>query len=68
MNLESNSTEPGPGASPALVLALRRLLRPLVRLLLARQLTFRFVSELLKGVYVEIADPDGNRLLFKAAT
>lgn len=58
MTSASNSSPPSPAASPALVRALRHLLRPLVRLLLAQQLTFRFVSELLKGVYVEMADSE----------
>jgi hypothetical protein len=45
-------------APPALVRAIQHLLRPLVRLLLARQLPFRFVSEVLKGVYVEMAEQE----------
>ncbi|MBI4293615.1 MAG: hypothetical protein HY661_19235 [Betaproteobacteria bacterium] len=44
---------------------LRRVLRPLVRLMLARGLTFPFVAELLKGLFVEVADEhfrlDGDR-------
>lgn len=36
--------------------AFRRVLRPLVRLMLARGLTFPFVAELLKGLFVEVAD------------
>ncbi len=55
---EPDPTAPGPASSPALVRAIQHLLRPLVGLLLARQLTFRFVSELLKGVYIEMADRD----------
>jgi hypothetical protein len=43
---------------PVLVRALRRVLRPLVRLMLARGVTFPFVAELLKGLFVEIAERD----------
>ena len=42
--------------APALVRALRRLLRPLVRLLLAKQVTYPFLANLLKAVYVEVAE------------
>ncbi|QID17413.1 hypothetical protein G3580_06990 [Nitrogeniibacter mangrovi] len=47
-----------PTATPsaALVRALRRVLRPLVRLMLARGITFPLVAEMLKGVFVEVAD------------
>lgn len=38
--------------------ALRRLLRPLVRLLLEKQLEYPFVSSLLKDLYVEVAEHD----------
>lgn len=47
-----NGTTP----SPVLVRAIRRTLRPLVRLMLASGVTFPLVSELLKGVFVEVAD------------
>jgi hypothetical protein len=49
-----------PGAAPpqALVSALRRVLRPLVRLMLARGVTFPFLAELLKGLFVEVAERD----------
>ncbi len=40
----------------ALVAALRKLLRPLVRLLLARQITYPYLINLLKSIYVEVAD------------
>jgi hypothetical protein len=43
------------GTSTALVSALRRILRPLLRLLLAHRLTFPFFSALLKEMYVEVA-------------
>ncbi len=42
--------------SPALVLALHRVLRPLVKLMLARGITFPYLSELLKSLFVEVAD------------
>jgi len=42
----------------ALVRALRRVLRPLVTLMLARGVTFPFLAELLKGLFVEVADRD----------
>src|SRR5262245_38810287 len=40
---------------PPLVAALRKLLRPLIRLLLAQRLTFPFFAGLLKEMYVEVA-------------
>src|SRR5438067_10374142 len=42
--------------SPALIGALRSLLRPLVRLLVARGLTYPMLIELLKHTYVEVAE------------
>jgi uncharacterized protein DUF6502 len=45
-------------APPALVRALRHLLRPLVRLLVARGVTYTMLGELLKQVYVEVAERD----------
>ena len=47
-----------PTALHSLLLALRRLLRPLVNLLLRYQVTYPFVSRLLKEVYVEVALAD----------
>jgi hypothetical protein len=44
--------------SPALVLALRRVLRPLVKLMLARGVTFPYLAELLKALFVEVADKE----------
>src|SRR5262245_19659025 len=40
---------------PPLVAALRKLLGPLIRLLLAQRLTFPFFASLLKEMYVEVA-------------
>ncbi len=42
----------------ALVRAVRHALRPLVKLMLARGMTFSFASELLKSLFVEVADRD----------
>ena len=51
-------TEPtAEGAAPAvLVRAIRHLLRPLVRVLLANQITYPLVTRLLKNLYLEVAD------------
>lgn len=43
---------------PSLLTALRHLLRPLVRLLVARGITYPMLGELLKQVYVDVADRD----------
>lgn len=40
---------------PALIVALRRLLRPLIRLLLVNGVTYPFLSNLLKSLFVEVA-------------
>lgn len=40
---------------PALIAALRRLLRPLIKLLLVNGITYPFLSNLLKSLYVEVA-------------
>jgi hypothetical protein len=44
--------------SPAAVAAIRLVLRPLVRLMVSSGITYPFVSELLKGLFVEVADRD----------
>jgi hypothetical protein len=46
----------GTAPSPAVVTAIRRVLRPLVRLMLSSGITYPFVSEMLKGLFVEVAD------------
>jgi hypothetical protein len=51
MNLLNGTT-----VSPVLVRAIRRTLRPLVRLMVASGVTYPVVSELLKGVFVEVSD------------
>jgi len=48
-----------PGQPPAaLVTALRKILRPLVRLMLSYQITYPYLINLLKGIYVEVADQE----------
>jgi hypothetical protein len=42
----------------ALVSALRKLLRPLVRLMLTYQISYPFIISLLKSLYVEVAESD----------
>jgi hypothetical protein len=42
--------------SPALVSALRQLLKPLVRLLISRGISFPFLVDMLKGAYFEVAE------------
>ena len=43
---------------PALVRAFTRLMRPLVRALIARGMTFPYVSNLLKAVYMDVAQTE----------
>lgn len=46
-----------PPAPPASLLhALRHVMRPLVRLILRKGLTYTYLSDMLKGVFVEVAD------------
>lgn len=47
-----------PTPSVALVSAIRRALRPLVRLMLASGLTYPYIAELLKGLFVDVAQKD----------
>jgi hypothetical protein len=49
---------PSATPSPALVRALRLVLRPLVKLMLAHGITYPYVCELLKALFVDIADKD----------
>jgi len=43
---------------PALVSAIRKVLRPLVRLMLSFQITYPFLINMLKSVYVEVAEQE----------
>ena len=53
---EENS--PATDASSALVSALRRLLRPLIRLLVSKQISYPYLANLLKSLFVEVARDD----------
>jgi hypothetical protein len=58
------STATPSSPSGAFVAALRRVLRPLVRLMLAQGITYTYLAELLKTLFVEVADKDfriGNK-------
>ncbi len=53
-------------APPALLKALRQVLRPLVRLLLKHQITYTFLSDFLKGIFVDVAERESAREGIKA--
>jgi uncharacterized protein DUF6502 len=54
-----NPKATSPGEPPSsLVSALRRILRPLIRLLLSEGVTYPYLAELLKSVYVDVANQD----------
>ncbi len=44
--------------SPVLVTALRRALRPLIKLMVAKGITYNYLAELLKDIFVEVADKE----------
>ncbi|MCV6589077.1 MAG: DUF6502 family protein [Marinobacterium sp.] len=60
-----NRVMTAPTPPPALIRAIRRLLRPLIRLLLEYGVTFPFLSNLLKNLFVEVVNEemqvDGKR-------
>ncbi|MBI1397685.1 MAG: hypothetical protein GC151_17070 [Betaproteobacteria bacterium] len=57
MNSPDPTSNAATGAASAkLVGAVRRVLRPLIRLLLSHGLTYPWLSDLLKEIYVEVAD------------
>lgn len=64
--MSDKNVSQSPGQPPAaLVTALRKLLRPLVRLLLSFQVSYPYLTSLLKSIYVDVADRefsvDGKR-------
>lgn len=59
MDNTPHSSGPVPGEpNAALVKALRRILRPLVKLLVSNQITYPYLSSLLKSIYVEVAESE----------
>lgn len=53
----SNQTDPNTGSPPTeVILAISKLLRPLVRLLLSFRIAFPQFAELLKSIYVDVAN------------
>lgn len=66
MGINKNDPEPGP-ASATLISALQHLLRPLVRLLLANGIGYATVMEIMKSVFVKVAEKD-FRIAGKAQT
>jgi len=55
----AHNANAAPAGTPAsLARALRHLLRPLVRLLVARGVTYTMLSDLLKEIYVDVAERD----------
>ena len=44
--------------SLTLVSALRRVLRPFIKLMLAKGITFPYLSEVLKDIFVEVAEKE----------
>ncbi len=54
-----DSSTPSPaGPAPALVRALRHVLRPLVRVMLAQGITYPYLAEMLKNLFVDVAATD----------
>lgn len=66
MAINNNDPEPSP-ASATLISALRHMLRPLVRLLLANGVGYATLMEVLKSVFVKVAEED-FRIAGKAQT
>lgn len=58
MSTDTSATTGSHAPPPALVAALQRLLRPLVKLLLVNGITYPFLCNLLKSLYVEVARDD----------
>jgi len=55
----SNEPQSKPGEPPKqLIVAIQRLLRPLVRLMLSHQITYPYLIGLLKSLYVDVAEED----------
>lgn len=55
--MDSFSTSPA-GPPPSLVRALRKVLRPFVRVMLSRGITYPYLAELLKNLFVDISESE----------
>ncbi len=60
MQRDANTTSTVSTISPALVRALRRILRPLVKLMLAKGITYVYLIDLLKEVFIEVGNKEFN--------
>lgn len=58
MNNSPDQTTSAGQPPEVLVAAIRKLLRPLVRLMLSFQITYPFIINMLKSIYVEVADEE----------
>ena len=55
--MDSSSTSPA-APPPSLVRALRKVLRPFVRVMLSQGITYPYLAELLKNLFVDIAESE----------
>lgn len=55
--MDSSSTSPA-GPPPSLVRALRKVLRPVVRVMLSQGITYPYLAELLKNLFVDVAESE----------
>lgn len=60
-SLASAVTQGQSGPSPTVVFALRRALRPLVRFMLLQGITYPYLAELLKKMFVELAEQECSK-------
>jgi hypothetical protein len=58
MSMKNTLPENSAAPSKAVITAIKKLLRPLVRLLMSFQITLPFLVDLLKEVYVDVAEKD----------
>ncbi len=51
-------TSPPDQVNTAVITALRKVLRPIVKFMIANQITYTYLSNMLKAIYVEVAEKD----------
>ncbi len=54
----SNKNRPISTVSPALISALRKVLRPLIKLMLSKGITYSYLIDIIKELFVEVADKE----------